>query len=190
LFTVPAPLKLQQIAAPHCEHAWHKVIWQSRSQAIITNSSITIKDKSGPMKEWYFSNNGEVSGPLGLAESNQFIATNPNAYAWHPSYAQWIPVCHVDEFDIDIAPPPPPQAIPQKLIERFIAKEQELNTALGRIDSTLKSIASSLGDLDRNTNKTKTVTQNLNQEVKTTLQSINEQYEALQKTLAGFATKQ
>lgn len=141
------------------------------------------------MKEWYFSHNGEVSGPLGLADSNKFIEKKPDAYAWHPSYAQWIPVSHVDEFDIVIAPPPPPQAIPKKLIERFIAKEQELNTALSRIETTIKSLGASLADFDRDTNKTKTVTQNLNQEVKTTIRSVNEQYEALQRTLAGVATK-
>lgn len=141
------------------------------------------------MKEWYFSHNGEVSGPLGLADSNKFIEKNPDTYAWHPSYAQWIPVSHVDEFDIVITPPPPPQAIPKKLIERFIAKEQELNTALSRIETTIKSLGTSLADFDRHTNKTKTVTQNLNQEVKTTIRSVNEQYEALQRTLAGVATK-
>ncbi|MCL1141973.1 DUF4339 domain-containing protein [Shewanella gaetbuli] len=141
------------------------------------------------MKEWYFSNNGEVSGPLGLAESNKFIEKNPNSYAWHPSYAQWIPVSHVDEFDIVITPPTPPQAIPQKLVERFIAKEQELNSALTRIQTTLNTISGSLADFDKDTNKTKTITQNLNQEVKTTIRSVNEQYEALQRTLAGVATK-
>lgn len=140
------------------------------------------------MKEWYFSNNGEVSGPLGLADANKFIEKNPNSYAWHQSYAQWIPVSHVDEFDIVISPPPPPQAIPQKLIERYLAKEQELNDELGRIGSTLKSIADSLDGLDKDTNKTKTVTQNLNQEVKTTIRSVNEQYEALQRKLSGVAT--
>jgi hypothetical protein len=139
------------------------------------------------MKEWYFSNNGEVSGPLGLTESNKFIEQNPNSYAWHPSYAQWIPVSHVEEFSISVTPPPPPQEIPKKLIERFIAKEQELNTALNRIESTFKTIGNSLSDLDRDTNKTKTVTQNLNQEVKTTIRSVNEQYEALQRKLAGAA---
>ncbi|UJF22925.1 DUF4339 domain-containing protein [Shewanella sp. OMA3-2] len=141
------------------------------------------------MKEWYFSHNGEVSGPLGLTDSNKFIEKKPDSYAWHPSYAQWIPVSHVDEFDIVITPPPPPQAIPKKLIERFIAKEQELNTALSRIETTIKSLGTSLADFDRDTNKTKTVTQNLNQEVKTTIRSVNEQYEALQRTLAGVATK-
>lgn len=140
------------------------------------------------MKEWFFSNNGEVTGPFGLAESNQFIADHPNAYAWHPSYAQWMPVCYVDEFDPVITPPPPPQAIPQELVESFIAKEQELNAALARIEITLGTIGVSLAECDRQTNKTKLVTQNLNQEVKTTIRSVNEQYEALQKTLAGFAT--
>lgn len=142
------------------------------------------------MKEWYFSHNGEVSGPLGLAESNLFIANNPNSYAWHPSFAQWMPVSHIDEFDIAITPPPPPKAIPEELIAHFIAKEQELNKSLGRIEDTLRSIDNSRADLERDINDTKGVTQTLNQEVNTTLRSINEQYEALQKKLAGFKPKQ
>ena len=72
-------------------------------------------------------------------------------------------------------------------IERFIAKEQELNTELSRIETTLKAITSAFADFDRDTNKTKTVTQNLNQEVKATIRSVNEQYEALQRKLAGVA---
>ena len=140
------------------------------------------------MKEWYFSNNGEVSGPLGLAESNQFIAKNPDTYAWHPSYAQWMPVSHVDEFDIVVSPPPPPAEIPQELIKGYSAKEQELKNALGRIDSTFKTITTSLSDMDRDTNKHKATTQKLNEEVKTTIRSINEQYAALQRALANVTT--
>lgn len=138
------------------------------------------------MKEWYFSKDGEISGPLGLAESNKFIAKNPDLYAWHPSYAQWIPVSSVDEFDIVVSPPKPPIEIPKELIESFSVKEQELSTTLGRIDNTLKATTGSLAELGRDINNYKSITQNLNEEVKSTIRSINEQYAALQKNLAGF----
>ena len=137
------------------------------------------------MKEWYFSNNGEISGPLGLTDSNKFIASNPDVYAWHPSYAQWVPVSHVEEFDINVSPPPPPAEIPQQLIERFTAKERELNSALGRIDNTLKTINSSMSDIGRDSSRYKVTTKELNEKVEATLRSVNEQYAALQKTLSG-----
>ncbi|MBR9728538.1 DUF4339 domain-containing protein [Shewanella intestini] len=139
------------------------------------------------MKEWYFSNNGEVTGPLGLAASNKFIKANPDTYAWHPSYAHWIPICDVEEFDMIASPPPPPIEVPQELIESMLAKEQELNSALNRIESTLQVIHGSLNDLDRDSSRCKTTTQNLNEQVKTTLRSVNEQYAALQKNLAGVS---
>ncbi|WP_394131962.1 DUF4339 domain-containing protein [Shewanella maritima] len=139
------------------------------------------------MKEWYFSNNGEISGPLGLEESNKFIKEHPESYAWHQSYAQWVPISDVEEFEVAITPPPPPIEIPQELIERYLAKEQDLNSALNRIEGTLQTITGSLADLDRDTNRCKTTTQNLNEQVKTTLRSVNEQYAALQKNLAGVS---
>ncbi|WP_076541627.1 DUF4339 domain-containing protein [Shewanella sp. UCD-KL21] len=137
------------------------------------------------MKEWYFSNDGEISGPLRLAESNKFIASNPNVYAWHPSYAQWVPVSDIEEFDVIGSPPPAPAEIPQQLIEHFTAKERELNAALGRIDNTIQTISASMADIDRDTNRFKQTTKDLNDKVEATLKSVNEQYAALQKTLTG-----
>ncbi|WP_372873135.1 GYF domain-containing protein [Shewanella sp.] len=142
------------------------------------------------MKEWYFSHNGEVSGPLGLAESKLFIASNPDCYAWHSSLAQWMPAYHIDEFELDLPPPPPPKAIPKALIAHFVQREQQLNQSLRRVEDTLKTIENSRADLESQIMETKGVTQTLNQEVNTTLRSINEQYEALQKKLAGLKTKQ
>ncbi len=33
------------------------------------------------MKKWFFSDNGKVTGPLGLKESNELISKNPDLYA-------------------------------------------------------------------------------------------------------------
>ncbi|UCX03604.1 DUF4339 domain-containing protein [Shewanella glacialimarina] len=140
------------------------------------------------MKEWYFSNNGELNGPLGLAESIKYVKTNPNTYAWHPSYAYWMPVSDIADFEMTITPPPSPIEIPLDLIESFLVKEKELNTALGRIETTLQVIGVSMSDLDRDTISCKNKTQNLNEQVKATIRAVNEQYEALQKALAGVSS--
>ncbi|MBT1443537.1 DUF4339 domain-containing protein [Shewanella sp. JM162201] len=142
------------------------------------------------MTQWYFSHKGEVTGPLALAESNQFIAENPDTYAWHPGFAQWVPVSQIDEFEHPMSPPPPPGAIPAKLLAQFSEKEQELYQSLGKLDDSLTTLEAAIAALDQDINNSKADTQSLNQEVNATLRSINEQYEALQKRVAGLAGKQ
>ncbi|MCJ8319876.1 MAG: GYF domain-containing protein [Colwellia sp.] len=138
------------------------------------------------MKEWFFSKDGEISGPLDLAKSNDFIAKNPDVYAWHPSYAQWMPISAVDEFDVSVPYPKPPREVPKELIEGFISKERELSKTLGRIDNTLKVTTNSLSELDQDIDKYKQMTKNLNEEVRNTIRAIEQQFAALQKNLSGF----
>ncbi len=142
------------------------------------------------MKQWYFSHDGEVRGPLALAESNQFIAENPDSYAWHPSFNQWVPVTEVDEFDLQIAPPPPPGAVPRELVEQLYAKESELYLSIEKIEENLVSLEATMIKVGEDINNSKTDTQSLNQEVNDVLRSINDQYEALQKRVAGLVGKQ
>lgn len=138
------------------------------------------------MKEWFFSKDGEISGPLDLAKSNDFIAKNPDVYAWHPSYAQWMPTSEVEEFDVSIPYPKPPMEVPKELIEGFISKERELSKTLGRIDNTLKVTTGSLTELDGDIEKYKQMTKKLNEEVRSTIRAIEQQFAALQKNLTGF----
>ena len=134
------------------------------------------------MMKWYFSKDGEISGPLGLEESNKFIAKHENLYAWHPSYAQWLPVDCIDEFNTKISIPKPPQAIPTELFENFINEEREMLNTMSRIESTLANTVTSLSELDIDSYISKS--KHLNEEVKTTLRNIEQQFEALQKNIA------
>jgi hypothetical protein len=93
------------------------------------------------MKKWFFSDNGKVSGPFGLEESNKMVASNPALYAWHPSYSQWVPATYVTEFELSIKPPAAPQEVPQELIEEFIGKEREAIEILARVEKNIKSIS-------------------------------------------------
>lgn len=138
------------------------------------------------MKEWYFSNDGKISGPLNLVDSNKFIEKNPNTYAWHPSYAQWMPISAVEEFDLVTPYPQPPAEVPKDLIESFISKERELSKTLGRVENTLKVTSGSLTDLNLDAEKHKKMTQKLNEEVRNTIKAIEQQFAALQKNLTGF----
>lgn len=137
------------------------------------------------MKKWFFSNNGEVTGPLALQECNELIAKHPNLYAWHPSYTHWVPVSCIDEFEVAINPPPPPIEIPQGLIESLIGEEKELISTLDRIDKTIKITSDSLYEIDAEVDNYSQVTHNLTKEVKMVVKSIEEQYASLQQNLAN-----
>lgn len=137
------------------------------------------------MKKWFFSDNGEVTGPFGLKESNELIAKNPDLYAWHPSYTHWVPVSCINEFETTITPPPPPIAIPNDLIDDLIGEEKELLTTLDRIDKTIKITSDSLYEIDADLDNYGQITHNLTEEVKTVVKTIEEQYASLQKNLAN-----
>ena len=113
------------------------------------------------------------------------VAKHPNAFAWHPSYAQWIPVSCIDEFDIFVSVPIPPSDIPKELYEDYVEKEREMIATLDRIDKTLKSTSDSLADLDHDIDTCTDVAHNLNAQVKNTIEQIEQQYAALKKNLAG-----
>lgn len=141
------------------------------------------------MNKWFFSNNNEITGPLNLADSNKFIASEPDAYAWHPSYEHWVPASCIEEFQIALTPPPAPGDVPKELIEDFIDKEKELITMLERIDNTLASTMQTLPELNLDIDSYTGKTKQLNEEVKATILNVEQQMAALQKNLANFANK-
>ena len=137
------------------------------------------------MKKWFFSNNGEVTGPLGLKESNEFISKKTDLYAWHPSYTHWVPVSCIGEFNTSVTPPPPPIDIPNGLIDTLVGEEKELITTLDRIDKTIKITSDSLYEIDTDLENYGKTTHNLTEEVRVVVKQIEEQYASLQKNLAN-----
>lgn len=136
------------------------------------------------MKKWFFSNDGKITGPFGLQAANEQVSKYPNAFAWHPSYAQWMPVSCVDEFDIFVSVPTPPNDVPKELYEDFVGKEREMIATLQRIDKTLSVTNDSLSELDQDIDDAIEVAHSLNVEVKTTIDNIEQQFAALKKNLA------
>ncbi len=137
------------------------------------------------MEKWFFSDNGEITGPFGLKESNELIAQNSDLYAWHPSYTHWVPVSCIDEFDTTITPPKPPLELPTDLIDNLIGEEKELITTLDRIDKTIKITSDSLYEIDAELDNYGQITHNLTEEVKGVVKKIEEQYASLHKNLAN-----
>ena len=137
------------------------------------------------MKKWLFSDNGEVTGPFGLDESNELVSKNPDLYAWHPVYTHWVPVSCINEFEVAATPPPPPIELPTNLIDDLVGEEKELITTLDRIDKTIKITSDSLYEIDTDLEHYGKTAENLTAQVKDVVKAIEEQYASLQKNLAN-----
>ncbi len=138
------------------------------------------------MKKWFFCDHGEVTGPLGMKESNKLISQKEGLYAWHPSYTHWVPVSCIKEFELSVAPPPlPPMTLPLAKLDELQSEEKQLISILERIDKTIKMTTDSLYEVDINLAAYTEKTHNLSEQVKVTVKSIAEQYASLQKNLAN-----
>jgi hypothetical protein len=138
------------------------------------------------MKKWLFSNNGNITGPFGLTESQELIKNNPSLYAWNPSFTHWVPVSHIDEFkEHTLVIPVPPTEVPLELISEFIDEERELISQLDVHDENLNATHTELGELDIDIHHYQQLTVNLNKEVKAVISNIEQQYAALEKSLAN-----
>ena len=139
------------------------------------------------MKKWLFSDNGKITGPFGLAESQDIINKNPALYAWNPSFTHWIPVSHIEEFGLTLDITAPPIEVPLEMISEFINEERELISQLDLLDESLKSTHIELNELKTDTHHYQQLTTTLNTEVKAVISNIEQQYAALAKSLANVS---
>ncbi len=138
------------------------------------------------MKKWYFSKNGKISGPLDLDEASEFLVKDPDFYGWHPSFSQWRPVSNIIEFD-DVVPEPVPAAqIPPELIKEFIDKKQSLHDKIDVIDESIDERTTSLYELEQEIKIYKRITQNLSDEVKANINSIEQNFKTMSKSLSDL----
>lgn len=137
------------------------------------------------MKKWLFSNNGEITEALTFDEAQNYIKKNAesNLYVWHPTFTHWTPLYLVEDFQLEINIPPPPVAIPKALLEEYKNKEDALFKILSRIDNTLGNTRAVISEMDQDIDMYCTFTEELNTEVKETLEKVSEQYAALQKSI-------
>ena len=136
------------------------------------------------MKKWFFSNNGEVTGPLDLDAAKDYLASNPDVYGWHPSFNQWKPVNCISEF-VDVLPATvQAPLIPKEISDKFLAKKQRLESKLTSIDDSINHSQSSLGKFEQQIEAYKTLTQNLNEEVKGAINNIEKKCNSLSRKLS------
>jgi chromosome segregation ATPase len=136
------------------------------------------------MKKWFFSNNGKVTAPLDLDAAKDYLANNPDVYGWHPSFNQWKPVNCISEF-VDVLPPMvQPPSIPKEISDKFFAKKQRLESKLNSIDDSINHSQSSFKKFEQQIEDYKTLTQNLNDDVKGAISNIEKKYKSLSRKLS------
>jgi len=62
------------------------------------------------VSHWYFSYDGQQSGPFDQAQAQAKAVANPDGYVWREGFAEWLPIRQVAELGTaapEIAPPPP-----------------------------------------------------------------------------------
>lgn len=132
------------------------------------------------MKKWFFSHDGDVTGPLTEVEAIAFLQDQPNCYGWHPAFSQWLPVSHISEFSGLVSQPESPAQIPKELINEFTSKRHELTGNLVEIDESIKYSKTYLYELEQEINIYKRLTSKLSDEVKNNISSIESRYEDYQ----------
>ncbi|MGB0835548.1 MAG: hypothetical protein ACPGR2_13635 [Psychrobium sp.] len=138
------------------------------------------------MKSWIFSCNDHTTQPLSGEEAMQYVANNPTAYAWRPSYTHWMPVTYIAEFANIIKAPKAPSTVPKELIEQFITKEKALVENLSALDGKIINAINALAEFESEVEYYKELTRNCNLDVQETLNSIEQQYARLKENLQNF----
>tara|TARA_R110000787_G_scaffold281701_1_gene393183 strand:- start:501 stop:935 length:435 start_codon:yes stop_codon:yes gene_type:complete len=137
------------------------------------------------MDKWYLLDNGKIIGPFDLTAAQKLVENNPYLYAWQPSYDHWTPVNQISQFTVAVNTPLPPIDIPTELIEAFVEGERLLITKLDKLDEQLVPLTSDMSEVSAELNRYQKLTHGLNNEIKTVIANIEQQYAALQQNLAS-----
>lgn len=140
------------------------------------------------MEKWFLLDNSKIIGPFDVTEAQKLIATNPNLYAWQPSYSHWTPVNQISQFTVAAKVPLPPIDVPEELMDAFVEEERELIAKLDNLDEQLSPLTSDIAKVSAELNRYQQLTHSLNNEIKTVIANIEQQYAALQQNLVS-ATK-
>ena len=135
------------------------------------------------MEKWFLLDNGKVIGPFDLTEVKKLVTSNPYLYAWQPSYSHWTPVNQISQFAVAVDAPPPPVDIPAELIEAFVEEERQLINKLDTLDKQLSPMTSDISLVTQEFDRYKQLTHGLNNEIKSVIANIEQQYAALQQNL-------
>ncbi|GAA5133690.1 DUF4339 domain-containing protein [Thalassotalea piscium] len=135
------------------------------------------------MKKWYFSKNGEISGPMDLASARTFVTKNADLYGWHPSFISWKPIGVIGEFSDLVNNNNSANQVPKEIINEFNNKKLALSEKLAIILDNIKETELLKAKLKKKISLYKHLTEDLNEEVQSAIVSIEQKYSAFSKRL-------
>tara|TARA_R110000744_G_scaffold84356_1_gene165077 strand:- start:122 stop:1246 length:1125 start_codon:yes stop_codon:yes gene_type:complete len=138
------------------------------------------------MNTWIFSKNGQVTKPLELAAAKKYVVENHDAYGWHSSYTQWLPVHSISEFSALLPERDSSDKIPQIIVDEFLSKERALHQCFDRFNQELDSGEINARQFEQEITIYKQLTVNLSDEVKSNIDEIEQEYHALHKQLTDI----
>ncbi|MBU2870437.1 DUF4339 domain-containing protein [Colwellia sp. E2M01] len=135
------------------------------------------------MNKWFFSDNGEITGPLELNAVKGYLAEHTGAYGWNPSFTQWKPIsCIVEFYELLPAITPTP-SIPDVISQKFLAKQERISAKLAKTKEEIAHSQNCLDKFDHQIMDYKDLTHNLNDDVKGAIDNIERKYNSLRRKL-------
>lgn len=135
------------------------------------------------MKKWYFSDNGNVTGPFSVNDAKSLLSKNSDLYGWNPTFSQWLPVIQISELSSFISESKPAAQIPKELIDKFVTKKRDLNKKINLIDDVIKKTQINMSLFEKEINKYKNLTESLTTEVQDNIVPIDKKYQVMSKQL-------
>ena len=128
------------------------------------------------MKKWYFSKNGEISGPMDLSSARKSVEKSTDLYGWHPSFSTWKPVGMIGEFADLVPDNKATNQVPDEIINEFNQKKSALLKNLSLINENIKETEILKAKLKKKITLYRHLTEDLNEEVQSAIVSVEEQY--------------
>ncbi|GHE79076.1 DUF4339 domain-containing protein [Thalassotalea profundi] len=138
------------------------------------------------MKKWYFSNNGEISGPLDLTSARKIVEKNADLYGWHPSFSTWKPVRVIGEFSELIKTNLVTNQVPKEIINEFNNTKIALSEKLSLVAESIKETEMLKAKLKKKISLYKHLTEDLSDDFKSAIISIEQQYSSFNKRLLNL----
>lgn len=138
------------------------------------------------MKKWYFSNNGEISGPMDLTSARKVVEKNSELYSWHPSFTTWKPVTVIGEFSDLINNKKITSQVPKEIINEFNSKKIALSEKLAVVTENIKETELIKAKLKKKITLYKHLTEDLSDDFQSAIISIEQQYSAFSKRLLNL----
>ena len=135
------------------------------------------------MKKWYFSDNGNVTGPFNVNEAKPLLAKNSDLYGWNPSLSQWLPVTQLLELREFVLESKPATQVSKELINKFVTKKRDLNKKVNLIDDVIKQTQTKITLFEKEIAKYKNLTESLTSEVQDNIVPIDKKYQLMVKQL-------